>query len=227
LIKAILFSIDDTLYESSLQYEMSRMNAVKAMVEAGLPVDVEQAFNVLNNVVNKYGPYYSKHFDRMIEELGLKLDSSIIAAGVVAYRETSLAFIKPYPDTIPTLLKLRDHGYKLGVISNGDPVKQWQKLIKINVSHLFHHVLFAKDQNREKVDTKTINESLDALGINPSEALFVCSKVSDGINEAKSLGIKTIRLRRIPTLETEEITANFEITRLREVHSIIEQLKDT
>jgi putative hydrolase of the HAD superfamily len=155
------------------------------------------------------------------------LDSRIIAAGVVAYRETSLAFIKPYPDTIPALLKLRDQGYKLGIISNGDPVKQWQKLIKINVSHLFHHVLFAKDQNKEKVDTKTINESLDTLGVNPSEALFVCSKVSDGINEAKSLGIKTILLRRIPTLETEEIAANYEITRLRELQSIIANLKDT
>ena len=35
-IKCILFSIEDTFYDSTLQISTSRINAIRAMVETGL-----------------------------------------------------------------------------------------------------------------------------------------------------------------------------------------------
>jgi putative hydrolase of the HAD superfamily len=221
MIKSILFNIDDTLYDSSLQLEMARMNAVKAMIEAGLPVDIERAFNTLSDIVKKYGRYYSKHFDGMLEHLGLKSDPRIIAAGVVAYRETSLVFLKPFPDTIPTLLNLRDNGYRLGIISDGDPVKQWQKLIKIGVHHLFHHVSIARQHGKDMVDDELLEFSLKELNVKPEEAALVSSTISCGISEAKSLGMVTICIRRKPISEIpEKITPTYEIDRISEILKI-------
>lgn len=222
MFKGVIFDLDDTLYDASLQLEMARMNAIKAMVEAGLPVDIEKAFKTLNEIVEEYGRYYPKHFDRMLERLGLKWDAKIIAAGVVAYRETSWAFLKPYPDTIPTLLSLRDRGYRIGLVSGGDPVKQWQKLIKMHVHHLFHSVMMAGELGKDRVDEKILKNILEGLGLNPSEAVFVGGGVSGGIAEANALGMTTVRLRRKPPLtEVGEATPTHEIDRLVNLLKII------
>jgi putative hydrolase of the HAD superfamily len=222
MIKSIIFNIDDTLYDSSFQLEMARMNAVKAMIESGLPVDVERAFRTINDIVEKYGRYYSKHFDRMLEQLGLRWDPRIIAAGVVAYRETSWAFLKPFPDTIPTLLNLRDRGYKLGVISNGDPVKQWQKLIKIGIHHLFHKVLLTREHGKDNIDEEVFQFILGELDLHPEEGALVSSTYSCGILEAKSLGMVTIFLRRKPSLDKiADFKPTYEIDRLSEILNIL------
>ena len=222
MFKGVLFDLDDTLYDASLQLEMARMNAVKAMLEAGLPVDVEKAFKTLNEVVEEYGRHYPKHFDRMLERLGVKWDAKIIAAGVVAYRETSWAFLKPYPDTIPTLLTLRDHGYRIGLVSGGDPVKQWQKLIKINVHHLLHGVVMTRELGRDRIDENILLAALEDLKLKPGEAILVGGGASGGIAEANVLGMTTVRLRRKPHQEEKgEAAPTHEIDRLSDLLKII------
>lgn len=51
-----------------------------------------------------------RHFDRLLERLGLKWNPEVIAAGVVAYRATSPVYLTPFPDTVPTLLRFKDSG---------------------------------------------------------------------------------------------------------------------
>ena len=116
-MKTILFNIDDVLYDSSHQMSTARLNAVKAMIDTGLPSDIETSYLVLEKIVEEHGQYYSRHFDELLEHLGLKWDPRIIASGVIAYRETSAAYLKPYPDTVPSLLLLREQGYRLGVVA--------------------------------------------------------------------------------------------------------------
>jgi len=84
-IKAITFDIEDTLYDSSLQMRMARLNAIRAMNEAGLPIDLETGYQMLEGIVKDYGPHYTKHFDKLLERLGLKWNPRVIAAGVLAY----------------------------------------------------------------------------------------------------------------------------------------------
>ena len=89
----MIFDIEDTLYDSSLQMRMTRLNAVRAMIEAGLPIDLEIGYKTLEDIANQYGPHYTRHFDKLLECLGLKWNPRVIAAGVVAYRETSDVYL--------------------------------------------------------------------------------------------------------------------------------------
>ncbi|MFH1789156.1 MAG: haloacid dehalogenase, partial [Candidatus Altiarchaeota archaeon] len=84
-IKAVLFDIDNTLYDTKTLALNSRKNAVKAMVEAGLDVDVDEALKKLSKIVKKHGPNYDHHYDRLLEEYCIKYNPRIIAAAVVAY----------------------------------------------------------------------------------------------------------------------------------------------
>jgi putative hydrolase of the HAD superfamily len=225
-VKAVIFDIEDTLFDSSLQMRMTRLNAVRAMIEAGLPVDVETGYRTLEDIVNQYGPHYTKHFDKLLERLGLKWNPQVIAAGVVAYRDTSQAYLKPFPDTIPTLIKLRDLQYKLGVASDGRAVKQWQKLIQLGINHLFHSVVVSEDLGTEELTEDLFKKCAEDLEVAPKEAAYVSSKPNKGILYANKASLLTVRLRKGDSLveepELPKAKAKYEIERLSDIIKALE-----
>ncbi|MFQ6095233.1 MAG: HAD family hydrolase [Candidatus Bathyarchaeia archaeon] len=228
-IKCILFNIEDVLYNSTLQMSTARMNAIRAMIETGLPTDIETTYRVLEEIVKEYGPDYSKHFDELLKRLGLRWDPRVIASGVIAYRETSAAYLKPYPDTVPTLLKLRDLGYKLGVVSEGRAVKQWQKLVQLGVQHIFHLVIVSEELGLKTLDSSLFKAALEKLNGQPEETIFIGSQLEPDIACANEVGIISVRIRRgehrIETPETAEATPKYEIDKLSEIFSVIKEIE--
>jgi len=227
-IKAVIFDIEDTLYDSSLQMRMAHLNAIRAMIEAGMPIDLEIGFKTLKEVVEEYGPHYTKHFDRLLERLGLKWNPRVIAAGVVAYRETSQVYLKPFSDTVPTLIKLRDLGYKLGIIAEGRSVKEWQKLIQLGIDHIFHSVLISEDLGTEELTVDQFYEGTRKLNVKPEEALYVSSKPNRGILRANKAGLTTVWIRRgdsyVKKPKEPEAVAKYVIDRLSEILDVLDEL---
>lgn len=225
----MIFDIEDTLYDSSLQMRMARLNAIRAMIEAGLPIDIETGYKRLEEVVNEYGPHYGKHFDKLLERLGLKWNPRVIAAGVVAYRETSQAYLKPFPETIPILIKLRDMKYKLGVVSDGLAVKEWQKLIQLGVHHLFHAVVISEECGVLELNEDVFKRCLEELDVKPQESLYVSSRPNRAIRSANRAGLVSVRLRRgdhcIEEPMSLEAYAKYEIERLSQIFDVIRDVE--
>jgi len=224
-LKAVIFGIDDVLYDATLQSSNARLSAVKAMIEAGLPVDVETGYRTLEEIVKTVGPDSTKHFDKLLEKLGLSWKPSVVAAGVVAYRSTGPVFLKPYPDAVPTLLKLRDQKYKLGVASEGKSVKQWQKLISLGLQHLFNSVVTSEDLKLEHLSEAALKRVLDDLGAHPSNAAFVDVNL-DKLDVANRSGLITIRLRKGEARleKTRGTQPKYEIRTLSEILPILAKL---
>ncbi len=134
----VIFDIDDVLYDASLLRRIARERAVLSMIDSGLPVDFETAMEVLRSVIKDKGEDYGEHFNELLRRLHVKESAKIVAAGVVAYHNAKFAFLEPLPGVVETLVKLRDEGIELGVVSTGRAVKDWEKLIRLNLHHLFH-----------------------------------------------------------------------------------------
>ncbi len=228
-VKAVVFDIDDTLYDSSLQMRMTRLNAIRAMIEAGLPADLETVYKTLDEIAHQYGPHYTRHFDKLLELLGLRWNPRVIAAGVVAYRETSEAYLKPFPDTVPTLVKLRDSKYRIGVTSDGRSVKQWQKLIQLGIHHLFHSVVVSEDLGTEELSVDIFKECLNELGSRPEETIYVSSRPNRAILYANRAGMISVRIKKGDSLveepELPEAKAKYEIERLSEIFTVLDTLE--
>jgi len=171
------------------------MNAIKAMVESGLPIhDVRRGYKVLVKIVEEYGANYDQHFDRLLEFFGHKQDPKIIAAGIVAYHDTKLAYLKPDPDVIPTLIALRDRGCKIGIVSNGRSVKQWEKLIRLGLQHFFHTVVISEEVGFEKPDSKIFDIALKKLHVNADETIYAGDSIETDVFGANNAGLVSIRL---------------------------------
>jgi putative hydrolase of the HAD superfamily len=224
-IRCVLFDIDDTLYDASFQMSTARLNAIKAMIEAGLPTNIEIAYRVLEEIVKEFGPHHNRHYDKLLERLGLAWNPRVIAAGVIAYRETSPAYLKPYSDTIPVLLKLRQSGYQLGIVSEGRSVKQWQKLIQLGIQHLFHRVVISEDIKKDTITPEMFKLVLKDLGVLPEETLFVGNQLDTDILCANKVGVVSVRMRkgehRVEEPKSPEMAPKCEINKLSEIFEVL------
>lgn len=221
----MLFGLNDTLYDASLQVYMARINAVRAMLEAGIPLDIESTYSTLKSVVAEYGDNFEKHFDVTLQKLGVKRTDRVIAAAIAAYHDTKFAFLRPFPETIPTLLDLRDQKYKIGVVSYGKPVKEWEKLVRLGLQHLFHNVTI---KDGDKLVPESFGEALRSLDLNAKETVFVGAKLEKEIKPANEAGVISVRIGR-GEFRTEEPSSSstiprFEINKLSEIFYVIKQV---
>ncbi|VVB53650.1 Glyceraldehyde 3-phosphate phosphatase [uncultured archaeon] len=224
--KAVFFDVDNTLYDSTLQVAMARQNAVRAMIEAGLPREEEEALKALEGIVQKHGSNYPNHLNRLIEKFNLPEDPHWIAAGVVAYHNTKTGYLTPYADTVPTLIALRDRGIKLGVITDGVPVKQWEKLIRLGLHHFFDAVVISGSVGIEKPAVKPFEEALARTKVKPKEALMVGDRLDKDVEGAHAAGLYAAQI--VQGKHSDKKPANtlqepdYLISRLRDVLSITE-----
>lgn len=194
MIKAVLFDVDNTLYDNSKQVELARRNAIESMAEAGLKLPTEEALKVLDDIVKKHGPNYDKHFDMLVESDGDGPKPRVVAAGIVAYHNTKIAHLKPFPDTTRTLLKLKDMGYKLGVITEGTDLKQWEKIIRLGLQHFFDVVFISREVNEDKSSGRLFKAALEELGLKPGECMYVGDKLNRDVLGANRAGMTSVRI---------------------------------
>ena len=194
-MKAIFFDVDNTLYDSTRQVEAARSNAVDAMIDAGLPMGREACVKMLDKIVGEYGSNYENHFDVLAKRAGFTGEKArIIAAGIVAYHNTKVSMLHPFPDTIPTLLALRDSGHELGVITDGASVKQWEKLIRLGLQHFFHQVVITDEVGMKKPSVELYRLAAKRVGCSPSECVMVGDRLDFDIEPSKRAGMVSVRI---------------------------------
>ena len=68
MVRAVLFDLDDTLYNSTSLSKSARKAALKAMVNEGLDIDLRRGYEMLMRIVKRHGSNYSEHFNRFLEK---------------------------------------------------------------------------------------------------------------------------------------------------------------
>jgi putative hydrolase of the HAD superfamily len=191
-MKHVFFDIDDTLFPSTEFSALARRNAINAMIGMGLRAGYEDASSRLNAIIGRKGSNYGHHFDDLCKELKAARPARYVAAAVAAYHDTKTAIL-PYPTVPLTLMKLRQKGYKLYAATNGDPIKQWDKLIRLRIALYFDDVFVSEELGMEK-GTEFYKKLLKLLGAKPTECVMVGDREDADILPPKSLGMATVRV---------------------------------
>ncbi len=226
LIRGVFFDIDDTLYDSTKLARMARENSIKAMIDAGLNVAGEkELYSRLNAIIGKYGSNYQRHYDELLKDYGVKWNPRIIASGVVAYERTKAGYLRPYPGTVPTLIKLKKK-HMLGVISNGLAVKQWEKLVGLGIHHFFDVVATSEELGYSKPHTRIFEYAMEEVGLKPEECVMVGDRLDTDILGGNRAGMTTVlmKTRREQEPTGREDTPKYEICSLCELPPLLEGL---
>jgi 2-haloacid dehalogenase len=109
--------------------------------------------------------------------------------------------LKPFPDVVATLEKLRAKGYRLAILSNGD--RDMLAAAGPHIGFKFDHVISVAEAGYFKPHFATYAKAAEIVGEAPARILFVANHAFDCVG-AKAAGMRTafIDRRKRPFGET-------------------------
>jgi putative hydrolase of the HAD superfamily len=240
-IKLVGFDLDDCLFDSTGLSRRARIKGIEAMIELGLYVDQEKAIETIQEIVDEYGSNFSHHYDyfiRRLKHLNYRLNLSYsdrykyIAAAVKAYHHEKVNSIKLYDDVEDCLKKLKELSIKTMIITDGLPIKQYDKILRLGLDKSIDIVIISDEIGIRKPNPDLFEYSLKEAGVSGSEAIYIGDRIDKDIVPAKLNNILSIFIHRGGKYDIkdknagllEENKPDHEISSLMEIFSIIEEI---
>ncbi len=164
MIKAVLFDLDNTLIDFMKMKRLSCEAAISAMIDAGLAMEKEKAMKLLFKLYDKHGLEDPRIFQKFLARHQKQVNPKVLASGVVAYRKVRAGFLEPYPHVIRTLMRLKEKGTKLGIVTDAPTMKAWIRLMSMKIGDYFDVVVAYEDTMQLKPHTFPFQEALRRLG---------------------------------------------------------------
>jgi putative hydrolase of the HAD superfamily len=239
-IKLVGFDLDDCLFDSTGLSEKARIKGIDAMINLGLDIDREKAILLIKEIVEEYGSNSSKHYDyfiRRVSEIEKRSISFIeqykyIAAAVMAYHAQKIEYIKLYDDVMPCLKKLKNLSIKTAIITDGIPIKQYEKILRLNIEDMIDLVVISDEIGIRKPNPTLFSFFLKKFSVNGKETIYIGDNLYKDIVPAKLNNIHSIYIHRGGKYDTNKtgkkiangFTPDYEITNLNQIFSIIEEI---
>lgn len=220
MIKAVLFDLDNTLIDFMKMKRVSCEAAITAMIGSGLNVEDDKALRILFELYDKYGLEEKRIFQKFLKKVAGKIDYKILANGIVAYRRVRSGFLEPYPNVDYVLLKLKNKGIKLGIVTDAPRLKAWIRLASMKLSNFFDVVVTFEDTKKLKPSKMPFEAALRLLNVSPKQCLMVGDWPERDMKGAKKLGIKAC-FARYGNPKAKKSYADFEIKDIRELLEIV------
>ena len=199
----IFFDIDDTLLDTASFAETARKAAVEQIVNHGFPLSETETYATLKAIISEVGSNCDRHFNLLTKRVLGKEDPMLVTIGMITYHNVKFATLRTFPHTIDILIYLKSQGYKLAVISNGIAVKQWEKLIRLNLHHFFDEVITSEEVGYEKPSTEIFEEALRRMKGDPSKCVMVGNKFLTDALGAINAGMSAILVNSDVTTSDE------------------------
>jgi putative hydrolase of the HAD superfamily len=194
--RAIVFDGDDTLWRTEWLYDVARQRARQVVEAAGLDgaaweklerrIDVANA-EQLGHQIERFPKSCLDAYEVLCETSGHPIDNAVrerVRAGAQAVFAHQAPLVAGARET---LTALRNRGYRLALLTKGDPDVQLRRVRHSGLEQLFDVV--------EIVDEKTpeaITSVLDRLGVDPGEALSVGNSIRSDVLPALAAGVQAI-----------------------------------
>jgi putative hydrolase of the HAD superfamily len=206
-IRAVFFDVGGTL-----AYPHPSFHAVitRVLADHGVAVTPEQVFAVEPQVWEAVEGYWAKggnytrsdaesrRFWHWVYETFLRL-LGVADPGDLPQQLYS-EFVKHetyrlYPDSLPTLVALRESGLELGVISNWE---EWleQLLLHLEIQTFFQSLTISGTTGLEKPDPRIFALALESLGVAADEAAHVGDSLRHDVEGARAAGLLPILIDR-------------------------------
>lgn len=221
-IKAIIFDLDDTLYDcSGSLVDAARRRAARAMVQAGLPCTEAEAYDLQVRLTDRHGPRY-RVFDHIAEQYGM--GESLVQSALRAYNRDEVDDVTPFPDVIPTLQKLRTQGYMRLLVTSGVHRRQARKIDILGIRPHFDEILINDSDIGPELE-ECYMDLMARHGLTPQECVAVGDRIHSEIRVANFLRMTSVqmthgRYRAMPAKnELEE--PDFRIEKISELGDVL------
>ena len=121
-----------------------------------------------------------------------------------------------FDDVLPTLVELKNKGYKLALLTNTENLTFEKIEAKLKLSNYFDFLGLSYEIGEIKPNPKMFEAVVNHFGVKPSECLMVGDSLRSDITGAKNFGIPSVWINRPKkSFDFAEIKPDFELSTLR------------
>ena len=222
MIKAVIFDLDNTLFDFIKMKRLAVESAVDAMIDAGLIIPKQEMIEKIFAAYEIEGIEDQKIFDKTLEKVLGHINHKILAAGIFGYRRSKESTLTLYPHVRITLTELIKMGIKLVIISDAPRMQAWLRIHALGLADYFDEVITLEDTGEKKPSPKPFLRALDKLKAASTEVIMVGDWIERDVAGAKAVGIKTVFARYGDVKGGQTNDADYEIN---DIYAIIDIVK--
>ena len=189
-IKAVLFDLDDTLYDREALVRRVIIDQYDAFEPELRSVDKDEFVTRIVQL-DDHG-YADKRALYATVGAEWRLAPDLIGRLAQDFWNSYDEKCELSQDTRITLQTLRESAMKIGVITNGGTERQQRKLESLGISSWFDVILISEAEGLKKPDAEIFHRAVGRCGVQAREAIFVGDHPETDIGGALQAGLRAI-----------------------------------
>jgi len=189
--KAVIFDLDDTLYPE-IDYVISGFKVVSKFIACKINRNYDL---ILNELLDLFKLDRKNVFNRYLKQYNL--DKEIIEECVNLYRYHN-PNISLSDETSKLLCFLKENNFKLGIITDGRPEGQRNKIKALQIEEYFDNIIITDELGGIKYRKPCAipyKKMLQELEVEAEEAVYIGDNPTKDFITANKLGIFTIMIK--------------------------------
>lgn len=188
-IKFIIFDLDDTLIDE----KKYRVKNIKKILSFFLLKKINSNYKISNFI--KFNYLQSKIYNNSyLTNLAAKVSVKVKKKDILELFNSSPKETYVSKEVIFFLQSLRKKKIKIGLITDGNYTRQFNKIYDAGIIKLFDKIIINHKEKKKKPNKLSFKKMLSYYNFNPSQTLYVGDNPNKDFLGPKSMGIKTIRL---------------------------------
>lgn len=140
------------------------------------------------------------------------------------YRKRTAELVPHRPQVCTALRSLRESGWRLGVITNGDPAAQRRKLRSARLDDLFEAVVISGEYGIRKPDPRLYRIALDAL--DTSSGFMIGDDLDADMSGGARAGLRTVWVSGGRQLPASSPAPDHTVHRVLDAAAVLHQVSD-
>ena len=188
-IKAIIFDLDDTLYDCSGTLVLKSRKLAAKIISKAIKCSETEALKLQLVLEDRLGPK-ADIFHEIANQYNLPEDFCEEISNTINTLEVEGATL--FPGTMASIDELKRTGYKLFLVTFGNREIQEKKIKVLDLESAFDEIIITENPLGKE---KCFKEILAKYGLEPEQVLCVGDKIKDEIEVGKRLGMSTALMK--------------------------------
>src|SRR3972149_9072906 len=188
-IKAIIFDLDDTLYDCSGTLVVRGRRQVAKTIARLINTSEEEAYQLQLEMEEKYG-VKSNIYEKIASHY--HLPGTYVQELLEEFIHVGISNITLFSDVVDTLIQLKSKGYRLLLVTSGDKEIQRKKIDVLGLNNRYFDDIIITARNKKQSKKACFQEIMKCYDLQPEEVICVGDKIDDELAASKSLGMVTV-----------------------------------